>query len=418
MSRSSGLASADALHVDASPLRASAPSLASPSSPPASPPPPPAADAPPSKPIRPRRGIRPALWALFSDPSSSNLAKLIALLVILSILVSVCSFVVQTLPQYAQAVPPAPVWYGIEVATITVFTVEFGVRLLTCPSLKAFVTSPMNAIDLLSILPFYVDLAMEGDNGSGASAFLRVVRLVRIFRVFKLSRYLPWVRVFSTSMLLSAQPLLMLVFVIGIAVVVYASAIYFVERGDWDEEAGMYMRVGLGGIVQPSPFQSIPDSMWWAIVTMTTVGYGDAYPVTPGGRTIASLAALSGILVLAIPITIISTNFNSEYAKLEGARSEAKARLTLMRAHFRARKSGLDAVLDEVDDLVRRNTLDLRCAVDSLLDASRDELTREVSEIVRMAYEQRRQLHLAAIAGGVDARISVEDPSVKELVTG
>jgi hypothetical protein len=145
------------------------------------------------------------------------------------------------------------------------------------------------------------------------------------------------------------------------------------------------------------------------------------YPVTPLGKFVAAIAALCGILVIAIPITVISTNFNAEYAKLERERSKVKARMLLLRHHFKARKAGLEAVLDEVDDLVRRNTQEFASEVESLFEQvryaqirgrciayllsrfmmqSRAELTEEIQEIVRMAFERRRQLHLAALAAG------------------
>ena len=151
------------------------------------------------------------------------------------------------------------------------------------------------------------------------------------------------------------------------------------------------------------------------------------YPVTGAGKFIASMAALCGILVIAIPITIISTNFNGEYGKLEREREKVKARMLMLRHHFKARRAGLEAVLDEVEDLVRRNTQEFASEVESLFEQvrsftvvcagartphtpshaqthatvqSRSELTEEIQEIVRMAFERRRQLHLAALAAG------------------
>lgn len=94
--------------------------------------------------------------------------------------------------------------------------------------------------------------------------------------------------------------------------VVFASAMYYAERGEYDAVTGLWMRTNASGEVAPSPFQSIPAAMWWAIVTMTTVGYGDMFPVTGLGKLIASVAALSGLMVIAIPVTVISTNFNAQ----------------------------------------------------------------------------------------------------------
>ena len=234
---------------------------------------------------------------MIDDPASSPAAKVVALVVVLAIILSTVAFVIQTLPQYVYSRDPS--WDAIEKITIFIFTGEFLIRLACCPSYKAFFLTFMNWVDIIAILPFYIEL-MIGDSATATSAgVLRIARLVRIFRVFKVSRYLPWMRVFARALLLSLQPLLMLVFVVLIGVIVFASAIYYAERGEWDDVSKTYVRVADDGTRSESPFRSIPDSMWWAIVTMTTVGYGDAFPVTSMGRFIASLAALSGELVAA-----------------------------------------------------------------------------------------------------------------------
>ena len=331
--------------------------------------------------------LRAGIWRMFEDPSSSPAAKVVALLTVLAIVLSTVAYVVQTLPAYVYS--PDPAWDALERTMITLFTLELAIRLACCPNYRAFFSSPLNWIDVAAVVPFYVELALVADSAAAAgnSGALRVLRLARIFRVFRVSRYLPWMRVFVRALLLSLQPLLMLVFVVLIGVVVFASAIYYAERGEWDATlaGGTWVRRGADGSATESPFRSIPDSMWWAIVvsargglvravgrgeregqlakapcfrqrrrvsgkgtvfqaaalcaravrgavsvhcswrplsgsraasrragleawmfardplpyhslfqTMTTVGYGDAVPLTPSGRFVASLAALSG----------------------------------------------------------------------------------------------------------------------------
>ena len=343
----------------------------------------------------PSAGLRARVWEVMDDPSASRLGSAIALVVTLTVLLSVTAFVVQTLPQFIFST--APVWTAIEIFCVVIFTAELAARAASAPSLRAF-CSPLILVDILAVAPFYVELAAGGMGGSGLSSIVRALRLVRIFRVFKIMRYLPWVRVFSAALAQSALALLMLVVIVLIGVVIFASLMYYAERGDWNAAAGTWLRTDDYGDVSPSPFYSIPAAMWWAVITMTTVGYGDMFPVTALGRAIATLAALSGVLVVAVPITIISTNFNAEAARLETERARVRARMQLLQQHFAAKRAGLDAVLDEVADIVRRNAQELEGEVATLLAQTRDELTAELQEIVRMAYEKRRLLHLRALA--------------------
>ncbi len=182
----------------------------------------------------------------------------------------------------------------------------------------------LNIIDIVSIVPFYLELAFPA--ASSGSAILRVLRLVRVFRVFKISRYLTWVKIFAEALMQSWQPLSMLVFVMSIATVVFSSALYYAERDT------------LNPVTNEPNVLSIPDAFWWCIVTMTTVGYGDKVPLTAVGKIIAAVTSLCGILVLAVPITVISTNFNEQYAAVKKRQERIRAKMLLLKNQFKKRR--------------------------------------------------------------------------------
>jgi len=163
----------------------------------------------------------------------------------------------------------------------------------------------MNIIDLLAILPYFITLGTElADDGSDAGrssnqamslAVLRVIRLVRVFRIFKLSRHSKGLQILGQTIRASMRELGLLIFFLFICVVLFSSAIYFAET-----PAG-------------SRFTSIPDAFWWAVVTMTTVGYGDMFPVSAWGKLVGSLCAIAGVLTIALPVPVIVSNFNYFY---------------------------------------------------------------------------------------------------------
>lgn len=185
-----------------------------------------------------------------------------------------------------------------EIVTVTVFTAEYILRIWTAdllypdakhPRLKYFF-SFMAIIDLLAILPFYLPFI------SADLRFLRMMRLFRLFRllrVFKLGRYFEALQIIVKVIRTSGPQLIMSVVICFFVMLFSAIVMYTVENP-----------------VQPEQFPNVITSLWWAICTLTTVGYGDVYPVTSVGRFFASLISLIGIGIIAIPTGIIAAGFN------------------------------------------------------------------------------------------------------------
>jgi hypothetical protein len=250
------------------------------------------------------------MWMLLDDPSFSRGSFMFAQLSLTAILISTVSFCLETefncepsliaihgvLTEENCATWELTWWY-FEAAAVIFFTAELLLRFISCPSKRRFVKGGANWIDLLAILPFYLEI-LAGDVLSAFSVF-RVIRLVRVFRVFKMGKSFAGLNLMVTALKESGKVLGILTFLILIATIVFSSAIFYLEAN------------GVGS----HWFRSIPRSFWWCFVTMTTVGYGDSYPMTDIGRTIAVGAMISGILILAMPITVIGANFANAYKK-------------------------------------------------------------------------------------------------------
>ncbi|XP_062871038.1 potassium voltage-gated channel subfamily A member 10 [Trichomycterus rosablanca] len=264
-------------------------------------------------------------WLLFEYPESSNAARGVALVSLIVIIVSIVIFCMETLPMFREDFPSADLpanwsdpsnpsrtigstftdpFFFVETACIVWFFFELGVRFLVCPSKRDFFNSIMNVIDLISIAPYFVTLVTElltdTDTSSGGQsmslAILRIIRLVRVFRIFKLSRHSKGLQILGQTLKASMRELGLLIFFLFIGVILFSSAIYFVEVDDPDTQFG-----------------SIPDGFWWAVVTMTTVGYGDMCPITLGGKIVGTLCAIAGVLTIALPVPVIVSNFNYFY---------------------------------------------------------------------------------------------------------
>lgn len=219
-----------------------------------------------------------------------------------------------------------PFWL-IETFCIIWFSFEVAVRFASCPSKSVFVRDIMNIIDIVAILPYFITLftreeeetfvgESEETNKSMSLAILRVVRLVRVFRIFKLSRHSKGLQILGQTLKASMRELGLLIFFLFIGVILFSSAVYFAE---------------VDSVTPKSQFSSIPDAFWWAVVTMTTVGYGDMRPVTVAGKFVGALCAITGVLGIALPVPVIVSNFNYFYHRETEVDQDTSVQQTTMK---------------------------------------------------------------------------------------
>uniref|UniRef100_A0A8D0LCE2 Potassium voltage-gated channel subfamily A member 2 n=1 Tax=Sphenodon punctatus TaxID=8508 RepID=A0A8D0LCE2_SPHPU len=280
----------------------------------------------------PEKEYQRQVWLLFEFPESSGPARVIAIVSVMVILISIVIFCLETLPEFRQESKgpigtPSPThpsssanpfftdpFFLIETLCIIWFSFELLVRFFACPSKPEFSRNIMNIIDIVAIIPYFITLGTElaheqqkkqqpgststngGQQQAMSLAILRVIRLVRVFRIFKLSRHSKGLQILGKTLQASMRELGLLIFFLFIGVILFSSAVYFAETDDSD-----------------TLFTSIPDAFWWAVVSMTTVGYGDMYPVTIGGKIVGSLCAIAGVLTIALPVPVIVSNFNYFY---------------------------------------------------------------------------------------------------------
>jgi voltage-gated potassium channel len=194
-------------------------------------------------------------------------------------------------------------FYLFELVSVGVFTVEYLLRLWAItlnPIYKhplrgrlRYLLTPMALIDLAAILPFYLPIALTID-----LRILRLLRLFRIFRLFKMTRYVESIRTFQNVFRAKKAELTLTLVLIFLLLVFASSAMYAVEN-----EA------------QPDKFSSIPETLWWGVITLTTIGYGDIYPITPPGKIIGGIIAFLGIGLFALPAGILASGFSEELQK-------------------------------------------------------------------------------------------------------
>ncbi|XP_039951210.1 uncharacterized protein LOC120768539 [Bactrocera tryoni] len=198
---------------------------------------------------------------------------------------------------------PHEAFFYVELVCNVWFFIEVLIRLIVSPNIWQFIKSPVNIIDFTATLSFYTDVMQRMGEYTG---LLEAFSIVRIMRLFKLTRHSPGLRILIHTFKASAKELTLLVFFLVLGIVFFASLAYYAEKLQDNPE---------------NQFKSIPLGLWWAIVTMTTVGYGDVAPKTYPGMFVGALCALAGVLTIALPVPVIVSNFSMFYSHTQ-ARSK------------------------------------------------------------------------------------------------
>lgn len=299
------------------------------------------------------------IYLTFDDPQSSYMARVVSVVTLGTIVLSSLGFILSTVPEFQDS--PAdgsspkhlPAFDVIENCCLILFVMEYLVRLCTCWAIRDevfdkeklldlitgyeriqlaspatrvfnFVMNGQNLVDLAAILPGVITgliFLFTGNAGAGGGGFvvLRLIRLTRIFRAFRLGKYVESVVVITDTVKQSTKVLYLLAFMLLLGVVIFGSLIYLMEQGEWDSETHEYNRVvdwtwnATKNEFQKeygiTPFKSIPHAFWWALVTSTTVGYGDHYPTTPNGKIVAVVCMVWSLVILALPVGVLGATF-------------------------------------------------------------------------------------------------------------
>lgn len=233
----------------------------------------------------------------------SHWDKVINIFIIILIILNVTAVIVETVPSFHDSPSEKQFFHYFELISVIIFTIEYVLRVWSSnhePKYKhsfkgrlKYIFSGGALIDLLAILPFYLHSIIGFD-----LRVLRMLRLLRFFRLFRLTAYMRATKLVATVFRSRVNELLLSLVLILFLIIIASCLVYFAEHQ-----------------VQPDTFKSIPATIWWAVVSLTTVGYGDMIPITTLGKTFSAIILLAGVAMLALPAGIITSGFLEELGK-------------------------------------------------------------------------------------------------------
>jgi len=230
-----------------------------------------------------------------------KISKIFDIFIITLIFLNVIAIIFETVKSLS--IEFSDFFKAFEIFSVIIFSIEYVLRVWSStanPKYKKpfidrlrFMFSPLALVDLFAVLPFYLPMFIPFD-----LRFIRAVRLLRIFRLLKIGRYSESMKLFGKILKAKKEELFITIFAVFILLIISSSLLYFIENN-----------------AQPEAFSSIPSAMWWGVATLTTVGYGDIYPITTLGKLLGAVISLLGIGLFALPAGILSSGFVEEIKK-------------------------------------------------------------------------------------------------------
>ena len=220
------------------------------------------------------------LWLVLED-STTKIGKRFEIFIQTLILLSIVSFSLDTIPNISEEL--SQILKGFEIFSISIFSIEYLLRIYVSKKPLQYIFSFYGFIDLVAILPFYL-------NGVLDLRFLRAFRILRIFRVVRLIKYNDALKRFKKAFAIVKEEIILFFLITIVLIFITSAGIYYFEH-----EA------------QPEVFKSVFHSAWWSIVTLTTVGYGDVYPITLGGKIFTFFVLMIGVGIVTIPAGLVAT---------------------------------------------------------------------------------------------------------------
>jgi voltage-gated potassium channel len=226
------------------------------------------------------------------ENSDTSKGRIFDLFIQFLIILSLISFSIETLPNISTTT--SKYLRYLEVFTVTIFTIEYLLRIAVADKKIKFIFSFYGIVDLIAILPFYISTGIDLRS-------LRILRLLRLFRIFKLVRYSSAIRRYHRALVIAKEELILFSVIAIILLYFAAVGIYYFENN-----------------AQPDVFKSVFHSLWWAVVTLTTVGYGDTYPITIGGKIFTFFVLIVGLGVIAVPTGLVASALSAARQSDEG----------------------------------------------------------------------------------------------------
>jgi len=277
-----------------------------------------------------RRSLRRTVYHMLGGEGHSDpWVKAVDWFLIAMVVLNVLAVVLESVEHLSIA--HGPVFHAFDLFSVMVFSLEYLLRLWTAVELEdrrfhhpvagrlRWMISPMALIDLLAVLPFYLGMFVQLD--------LRAIRVLRVLRVFKLGRYSMAMSVMVSVARQETRAIGAVLFVMLVVLIFTSSLMYLFEHR-----------------AQPHVFSDIPTAMWWSVVTLTTLGYGDMVPITPMGRMLGGLTAILGVGMIALPTGVLASGFSEQIRLRREEYREAVARAMEDGAISRRERRQLDEV--------------------------------------------------------------------------